>query len=75
MTTELDTIIKHIAKGVAHDILCAGSSTNGKATRIALKVGNGSVDFDVRLEKDNGGLCESALIGVIVDSLRARLGA
>ena len=72
MTTELDTLVKCLADGVANDILIAGSAYNGKATRIALKVGDGS--GDTSKEKDNGGLCEQALTDVITESLRRRLG-
>ena len=61
-----------MATGLAHDILTAGSARYGKATRVALKVRNGT--GDISKEKDNGGLCEQALISLITESLRARLG-
>ncbi len=59
---------KEIARRIATDILLAGSHTNGKATRIALRVGDGG---GVSTEKDNGGLCEAALVDVIANSLRS----
>ena len=66
------SLIKLLSKGLAHDILCSGSAIHGKATRIELRVGDGSLDTSN--EKSNGGLCEQALIGVILDSLRKQLG-
>jgi len=67
----LDRLVKCVADGVANDILLSGSDTNGKATRVALRVGNKT--GDIEQEKSNGGLCEYALANVISDSLKKHL--